>query len=120
VERRRPTGVVGFGLAASLAIASRSVQMDTRGVARIAVRCGVPVACRGALVLVRGSATFGRARFSTTGGQRKALPVRLTARALASLRRAGRLRATARARFQQPDDGTTTVVRTLMLLAPPR
>jgi alpha-tubulin suppressor-like RCC1 family protein len=120
VERRRPTGVVGFGLAASLAIASRSVQVDTRGVARIAVRCGVPVACRGALVLVRGSATFGRARFSTTGGQRKALPVRLTARALASLRRAGRLRATARARFQQPDDGTTTVVRTLMLLAPPR
>jgi alpha-tubulin suppressor-like RCC1 family protein len=120
VDRHRQVAVVGYGLRASLAIRSRSVQVDRNGLARIAVRCGVPVACRGALVLERRSATLGRRSFTLTGGEWKVVPVRLKTRALAALRRAGRLHAIARARFRQPDDGTTTVSRTLTLLAPPR
>ena len=119
-ERHRPVAVAGYGLRASLAIASRSVQVDGRGLARIAVRCGVPVACRGVLVLERRSAMLGRRSFVMAGGHRLVVPLRLTSKALTSLRRAGRLRATARVRFRQPDDGMTTVVRTLTLLAPPR
>lgn len=120
VDRRRPTDVVGYGLRASLAITSRSVQVDRHGLARIAVGCGVPVACRGVLVLERRSVMLGRRSFVMAGGHRLVVRLRLTPKALTSLRRAGRLHATVRARFRQPDDGMTTVVRTLTLLAPPR
>jgi len=120
VDRRRPAGVVGFGLAASLAITSRAVQVDTRGLARVVVRCGVPVACRGTLALERRSAILGRRSFSTTGGHRQVVTVRLGARAFALLNRTRRLRAVARARFRQPDDGVTTVTRVLTLAAPAR
>jgi hypothetical protein len=120
-DRRRAADVVGYGLRASLAVASASVTVDTRGVARVALRCGVPVACKGTLLLQRSSGgrtrVLGRHGFTITGGHRLVVPVRLSRPAFGELRRAGRLQAIARARFRQPDDGFTTVVRTLTLAA---
>jgi Regulator of chromosome condensation (RCC1) repeat len=115
--RRRPGDVVGYGLRASLAIASAPVTVDTHGVARIALRCGAPVACKGTIRLERSRTVLGRRGFSITGGHRLVVPVRLTRAAFTELRRAGRLHAIARARFQQPDDGVTEVVRALTLAA---
>jgi hypothetical protein len=63
---------------------------------------------------------FGRRGFSITGGHRLVVPVRLTKAAFALLRRTGRLHALVRARFRQPDDGVTSVVRALTLVAPAR
>jgi hypothetical protein len=117
-DRRRPVGVVGYGLRASLAIASSFVTVGARGIARIALRCGTPVACGGTLELQQPSGTvLGRRGFTITAGHRLLVPVRLSRPALAGLRRAGRLRAIARARFRQPDGGFTAVVRALMLVA---
>jgi hypothetical protein len=48
------------------------------------------------------------------------VPVRLTVRAFALVRRAGRLNAVGRAHLRQPDDAPTTVVGALTLIAPPR
>jgi Regulator of chromosome condensation (RCC1) repeat len=120
VDRHRPASVVGFGLRASLAIASTKVQVDIRRIASISVRCGVPVACRGTLVLKRRSMILGHHGFSIVGGHRAVVPIHLTAQAFARVRRAGRLHAVGRARFRQPDDAATTVVRALTLVAPPR
>lgn len=123
VERHRPAAVLGFGLRASVAIASGLVHV-VHAVAPIPLRCGVPVACRGTLVLQRRSPRpgarmiLGRRAFSITGGHRLVVPVRLTKTARALLRRTRRLHATARARFRQPDDGFTNVVRTVTLAAP--
>jgi hypothetical protein len=125
-DRHQPVAVVGNGLSASLAITSGLVHV-VRAVAPVRLRCGVPAVCRGTIVLVqRRSSTpgirliLGRRRFSITGGHRQLVPVHLTNRALALLRRAGRLHANARARFRQPDDGVTSVVRAVTLVAPAR
>ena len=59
----------------------------------------------------------GRHGFTITGGHRLVVPVRLSRAAFADLRRAGHLHAIARARFRQPDDGFTNVVRALTLAA---
>lgn len=118
LDRRHPADVVGYGLRASLAIASSAVTVGARGIAHIALRCGTPVACRGALELRSSSGNvLGRHAFAITGGHRLLVPVRLSRPALAGLRRAGRLHAIARARFRQPDNGFTTVVRALTLAA---
>jgi len=120
VDRRRPATVVGFGLRASVIIATGSVRVDGRGLARIGLRCGAPVACRGTLLVKRRSMILGHHGFSIVAGHRAVVPVRLTARAFALVRRAGRLQALGQARVRQPDDAPTTAVRALTLIAPPR
>jgi hypothetical protein len=118
VERRRPATVVGFGL--RVTIATGSVRVDGRGLARIGLRCGVPVACRGTLVVSHRSMIVGHHGFSIVAGHRAVVPLRLTGRAFALVRRAGRVNAVGRANLRQPDDAPTTVVRVLTLIAPPR
>ena len=113
--RRRPVDVVGYGLRASLAIASASVTVDARGIARVALRCAVPVACRGTLLLQRSRTTLGRHGFTIGGGHRLVVPVRLSRAAFADLRRAGQLHGIARARFRQPGAGFTNIVRAVTL-----
>ncbi|HEY1277065.1 MAG TPA: calcium-binding protein [Thermoleophilaceae bacterium] len=93
-----------------VAIATRSARLGGRSV-RLRLRCPAAegASCRGQLVLTRKTKRLGARRYSIAPGRSAAVRVRLSRPARRSLRRAGRLRASATAELR---DAAGSRVRT--------
>jgi hypothetical protein len=104
------------------------VVVTAKGVARIRMRCG-GAACRGTLALfaprgtriltARKPVKLGQARFSIPRGKTKTVPVRLSARAMRTLKRVKRLKTQAVVTLTQ-STGKKTVKRGTITLRAPR
>jgi ABC-type transport system substrate-binding protein len=113
---------------ARVGLLSRTVVVTAKGVARIRMRCG-GAACRGTLALfaprgtriltARKPVKLGQARFSIPRGKTKAVPVRLSARSMRTLKRVKRLKAQAVVTLTQ-STGKKTVKRGTITLRAPR
>jgi hypothetical protein len=77
-------------------VAPSRAQRLRRGRVRLAVSCGAAAACSGALELRARGRRIGRARYDLPAGATRAVVVRLTAAGRRLVRRAGRIRVSAR------------------------
>jgi hypothetical protein len=115
--RWTPVGVVGYGAAATLALASRSVKVSRARLAPIALSCGAGADCKGTLTL-SAQLRLGSRSFAISPGETRPVAVKLSTRGFKLLLRVRRLTARVSITYAQPSGTSTTATGAVALIAP--
>jgi alpha-tubulin suppressor-like RCC1 family protein len=115
--RWTPVGVVGYGAAATLALASRSVKVSRARLAPIALSCGAGADCKGTLTL-SAQLRLGSRSFAISPGETRPVAVKLSTRGFKLLVRVRHLKARVSITYAQPSGTSTTATGAITLIAP--